>query len=533
MKPDRRRTPRTNLAGLAYISFDPGNGGIVLNISEDGLCFHSVASVRLGSALPFSLSANGERIEAVGLLTWTDEHRKTGGLRFNDLAPDTRRQIRTLIEQSSRPLSGEKDLAVPVSGSQRSSERLPNRAPAATPVVADPISPRVRAPLRWGDFSRGMAAGVLIAILVATGFSLDARRRQIGSFLIRLGERLEVTPQRAPAPEVASTQAPSAPSSAAPPIARHGVALRATVPATPASTSPTLVQRAENPLPPAAEKDQPEVRSKLAPIDAAPGVATSPTNPSSLSSATFASAAPLLAAANASQPASATSQPAASVPQPVSPLSPSPAGNASVVAKAADQPGENEYADDIVEINSGIPPGKYFDVGKFKDQIAANQIERNLSDVGFRTTVLPKSLLWMKSYQVLVGPYGNEHDAEVARHGLQTQGYKPHALPERSRQLTLTGSREAQAGRFAEERDTDNLVVTWEAYSAQATVRFNKGEVSAKAIGKWVKLPNPSPYSAIVYTTGDPGRRTLLSIRFQGMKQAVMLPSSADRGIVF
>jgi len=203
-----------------------------------------------------------------------------------------------------------------------------------------------------------------------------------------------------------------------------------------------------------------------------------------------------------------------------------------VVAKAADQPGENANAEEVVEVNSGIPLGKYFDVGQSKDEFAANQIERNLTDLGFRTIVHPQSLLWMKSFQVLVGPYRNGHDAEDARRSLESQGYKPRSLAKRSRQLTLVASRKNPHN--VSEWDTDDFIVTWEAYSAQATVRFlKKGETSGTAVGEWVRLPSPSEYSAVTYTTGQAGKRTLLSIQFHGMKQAVMLSNSADRGIVF
>jgi len=517
---DRRRTPRTNLASLAYINFEPDNGGIVLNVSEEGLCFHAVAPVQRSATLPFSLSANGNCVEAVGLIAWTDEHRKIGGLRFDHLAPDARRQIRNLVLESSRPFAREKDLAVPVPRKQGPSERLPNPVPAAASGVTNALSRWVRAPLRWGDFSRGLTTGLLIALFVATGFSLDAHRRQIGSLLIRLGEHFESAPQHEAALNAASTPTPSAPATRA----------------APASTiSSTSAQRAETLPPLPAVRAQPQVHSTLASTTPAPAPAPPPAASLPLSSATPAFAAPAPAATNASQRDAIASQPAASAPQLASLASPATLSNPpSVVAKAADQPGENEDAEDVVEINSGMPLGKYFDVGKFKDEFAASQIERSLTDLGFRTVVLPKSLLWMKSYNVLVGPYRNAQDAESASHSLQSHGYKPRSLPKRSRELTLAAPGMNPFIVFSEDKDTDNLIVTWETYSAQATVRFvKKGETVGAAVGKWVKLPGPSEYSAIEYIAGRTGKRTLLSIQFHGMKQAVTLPNSADRGIVF
>jgi len=515
MKPDRRRTPRTNLAGLAYVNFEPDNGGIVLNISEEGLCFHAVAPVQRGATLPFSLSANGNCIEAVGLLAWTDEPRKSGGLRFNGLSPDARRQIRALIEEFSKPLAHAKDLAAGAVG--RAPKRLPNATPAVASAATRVLSQWIGAPLRWGDFSRGLATGLLVALFVAAGFLLDAHRRQIGSFLIRLGERVEATPQHETAPNVAGTSTPSAPSSATTATSWRRAATLATGAAAPASR-PSMSARGDENLPPQpALKTRPRVNPKVASTTPAPTLAPPPAAP--LSSLMPASAPPPPVATDTSQPSR--------------PASPAAASNASnVVARAADQPGDNENAEDVVEINSGIPLGRYFDVAKPKDAFAANQIESHLSDLGFRSIVLPRSLLWMKSYQVLVGPYRNQQDAEGARQSLESKGYKPRSLAKRSRQLILLAS--WMNPDHVSDQDTDNLIVTWEAYSAQATVKFvKKGETLGTAVGKWAKLPGPSEYTEIVYTTADAGKRTLLSIRFQGMKQAVMLPNSADRGIVF
>jgi len=39
LTPERRQIPRTAMERLAYIDIEPNNGGIVLNVSPDGLCF--------------------------------------------------------------------------------------------------------------------------------------------------------------------------------------------------------------------------------------------------------------------------------------------------------------------------------------------------------------------------------------------------------------------------------------------------------------------------------------------------------------
>ena len=66
IQPDRRRTPRTKLEALAYVNFEPDNGGIVMDISEKGLCFRAVAPVEPDDVIRFWFSAEGNRIEAEG-----------------------------------------------------------------------------------------------------------------------------------------------------------------------------------------------------------------------------------------------------------------------------------------------------------------------------------------------------------------------------------------------------------------------------------------------------------------------------------
>lgn len=112
MKPERRRSPRINLSALAYITFDSNCGGIVVNISDEGLCFHTIAPIERTDTIRFWFSAGGRRIEADGHLMWTDETRKTGGLRFNALSAEAGQQIRSWIVQSSDPSAATRQIAV-------------------------------------------------------------------------------------------------------------------------------------------------------------------------------------------------------------------------------------------------------------------------------------------------------------------------------------------------------------------------------------------------------------------------------------
>src|SRR5579864_4418324 len=104
--PERRQTPRTTLEKHAYVNIDPNNGGIVLNVSDGGLCFHSYDPVPRNGTIRFCFSDNGHRIEADGTLAWTDETQK-GCLRFAAVPAEARGKIREWMNQPSIPLAAD------------------------------------------------------------------------------------------------------------------------------------------------------------------------------------------------------------------------------------------------------------------------------------------------------------------------------------------------------------------------------------------------------------------------------------------
>jgi PilZ domain len=96
-----RRQLRAVPDTLAFIQLDHDDGGKVLNLSEGGLSFEAFAPVphRRGPIhFWFSLDLS-DRIEAIGKLAWTDATRKVGGLRFLELSPSARDQIRDWMSQ--------------------------------------------------------------------------------------------------------------------------------------------------------------------------------------------------------------------------------------------------------------------------------------------------------------------------------------------------------------------------------------------------------------------------------------------------
>jgi hypothetical protein len=94
MNSERRSIHRKRPEELSYILFEPEGGGIVLNASERGLAFHAATAVRRPGQVRLSISPNPEQL--IGLtaeIVWTDQTKKSGGLRFVGLTEDTRNQI--------------------------------------------------------------------------------------------------------------------------------------------------------------------------------------------------------------------------------------------------------------------------------------------------------------------------------------------------------------------------------------------------------------------------------------------------------
>ena len=507
MKPERRRSPRTNLGALAYINFESNSGGIVVNASGEGLCFHSVAPVQRNGTIHFWFSAGGRRIEADGELVWTDETRKTGGIRFSTLSVEASQQVHRWIAQSLEPFTPARQAAVgaPPGTLVRSSASEPDQNTNAAPgsAKARKLLQRVRTLARWGEFSRGLATGILIALLVAAIFLFHAYKRQIGESLIHLGERFGATPRSQPVLP--------APSPLPPQVSGSTVQGRAIVPAP--KVASTLPNGKALPQPAATKPTRPE-QEKPQPV--APTISPTPSSESLPAVDSAASSAPV-------PPGSGRAVQPDSVDRP--------ADNAKVMeVKPTSEPIEN--TEETAEINSGVPLGKYFDVGRFKDELGAHSAMDDLAHVGFHAVVIPKHLLWMSSYQVLVGPYRNPDDAQAASGNLHSHGFKTHSLPRRSRDLTLVPSAKAYS---LGKPPSEDFIVSWEAYGAEATVRFVKGgDTVAKAEGRWVRRPTKFDYDTIVYKPNDNGSRTLLEIRLHGMNQVVVLPvTSGNQAVIF
>jgi len=99
---DRRLNPRTKLVEIAYIGMGPENGGLVLDVSEGGLSFHSVAPIQRDEKVQFLLSLRGHsRIEGTGEVVWTNNIGTVCGLKFTSLSPGALEHLNNWKAQSN------------------------------------------------------------------------------------------------------------------------------------------------------------------------------------------------------------------------------------------------------------------------------------------------------------------------------------------------------------------------------------------------------------------------------------------------
>jgi len=93
-----RRQPRRyryRIHSLAYTKLDTSNGGVIRNLSEDGVAIQAVGPLRLGQqlALRFELLNPRLRVEACGCVVWANPHGQAG-VEFLDVQPALRRLLK-------------------------------------------------------------------------------------------------------------------------------------------------------------------------------------------------------------------------------------------------------------------------------------------------------------------------------------------------------------------------------------------------------------------------------------------------------
>ncbi len=139
--PEHRKTLRTRIRDLVYLNFGPDNGGIVLDLSEGGLGFQTVAPFDASERVPFRLLLNGtQEFEASGKLVWSDPSKRYGGIEA-DLPAAVLEQ---LLPGYQRPVAS---ALQPVVVPAPEVAAVPASHPAPSPATTNPNEIAPSAPL--------------------------------------------------------------------------------------------------------------------------------------------------------------------------------------------------------------------------------------------------------------------------------------------------------------------------------------------------------------------------------------------------
>jgi cell division septation protein DedD len=115
---ERRQYSRKTLNPLPYIHLPSGNGGLVLDISEQGLRFRASSPVEQTGPINFSFTVHSNVVAGIGELVWFDHAKRTGGLRYTQLPYNALEQIRKWPQNSNlRPdITQDLTLHIPAQG---------------------------------------------------------------------------------------------------------------------------------------------------------------------------------------------------------------------------------------------------------------------------------------------------------------------------------------------------------------------------------------------------------------------------------
>src|SRR6267378_3291866 len=117
---ERRTRTRVLVTPPIYVDLDNINGGLVFNISEDGLALTGALDLAGDGFLAMRIYLPDSKgwIEASGEIAWRAKSKKEGGVRFAGLTEDARRRIKSWIasEASRGEFQTEKDASTELPG---------------------------------------------------------------------------------------------------------------------------------------------------------------------------------------------------------------------------------------------------------------------------------------------------------------------------------------------------------------------------------------------------------------------------------
>lgn len=147
MTQNQRSIVRRRTQQLVYLELGRENGGVMLNLSEEGCGFQAITPVKCGETR-FGFQINGgRRIAGDAEIVWADESGVMGGLRFLNLPPEAHKEIRLWLEETNAPVEYGFASAAAAGAGAGAGARSPrvNIAPEPPPPPRE-AAPNVRIP---------------------------------------------------------------------------------------------------------------------------------------------------------------------------------------------------------------------------------------------------------------------------------------------------------------------------------------------------------------------------------------------------
>lgn len=246
MNADPRLQERKQPERRVFCKLDGDESSIVLNLSEDGLCFESLKPIEEKGALHLHLSVDGNKpIEATGRLAWLDAAKRTGGLRFLELSAPARQQIRAWLSETSAASPGTK---VPTSQKRDRQaddglaiEKLPTWQVVHVPSTQLVPIERHRAKARR-LFLLGVLLGFGICTVMIITISQFAGGMNLGS-----PARTAASSNRAAQTQASVTRPPSSSTSISEPAAAKTLAMQSAAVQTVFAAAPTGLRQRQSP----------------------------------------------------------------------------------------------------------------------------------------------------------------------------------------------------------------------------------------------------------------------------------------------
>lgn len=206
---ERRHCVRQKVRGPAFASFDGVTGGMILDLSEEGMAMQTTAKLEANRRLQFLLELPGPStsVETTGYIAWADALGRAG-VRFSELPENARKRLNEWLrlhnDDPSRMAPKLTVAPAPWPGSERSAKLGRDRQAVSLEAEGEGLSPAtvqyefhslgsdLNAALRLiGERARSLTRGSAAAIALAHQGAILCRA-SIGNNAPALGTRLDV-----------------------------------------------------------------------------------------------------------------------------------------------------------------------------------------------------------------------------------------------------------------------------------------------------------------------------------------------------